>query len=511
MQRRIVLSKSFTFINLDQRLTDLGWRRRPDSTAPPPILPNEPDMAAWTHPDADAHLDYAFHPAMSLRLLMIRGENVDEIGAGLSQRLPTTGVEEARQLLGAPEVESMLLGIHAVSAINAFELVDRIAGLMNHPDELVEKEASKVFHSLLDSAAALGLGILSEWKKRHPDRSALFLMAGGPRERGQLLRWLIHDRRESNTHIDAVLRTALNDPDWEVRATAMLAAPRLKAAAVRKMVRRVKLPETTREGVNPGERRILMACRQAAFDLLEGRTPPEQTDAPVTDRATARAHILRAVAGEPVHFKDRAFLIIHSLTEPLPDHSPAPDRLPDGIIETPNGCLLQWSNTPLCWIPPLPHWLGDELPRMRIPNPIRPYQPPNGFFIGKTLFAPPDQTDKDRPFTCSLRDAKEWCEHIKKETGLSARLPTAVEWEMAARGPDGRRFPWGNNFQVEKHITVSPWGVRDMVGVIEQWTSTPGGSGKQIICGGPKQFVCAMRTTSSPNAPRIGFRPIITL
>ncbi len=46
--------------------------------------------------------------------------------------------------------------------------------------------------------------------------------------------------------------------------------------------------------------------------------------------------------------------------------------------------------------------------------------------------------------TATWSGANEYCYWLSKKTGQTFRLPTEAEWEFAARGPEGRLYPWGN-------------------------------------------------------------------
>lgn len=115
--------------------------------------------------------------------------------------------------------------------------------------------------------------------------------------------------------------------------------------------------------------------------------------------------------------------------------------------------------------------------------------------------APPEGR-RDHPVVLVSRpDARAYAAWLSRVTGKAWRLPTEHEWEKAARGVDGRRFPWGNGFSpqlLNSHdagpfdtVSVgsyprgaSPFGMNDAAGQVFEWTSTPDGEGRAIVKGG---------------------------
>lgn len=128
--------------------------------------------------------------------------------------------------------------------------------------------------------------------------------------------------------------------------------------------------------------------------------------------------------------------------------------------------------------------LGDEAAQERARKIFdRPFDRP-GYWDDPALSSP------GRPVVgINWYEASAYCKWLTAITGKEFRLPTEFEWERAARGEDGRAYPWGNEFDPRKCNSVegqiyrttpiglfpngvSPHGVFDSSGNVYEWTGS---------------------------------------
>ena len=161
---------------------------------------------------------------------------------------------------------------------------------------------------------------------------------------------------------------------------------------------------------------------------------------------------------------------------------------------------------------------------------------PGGRWEVPEIDAEGDRWTREMPqFSVSWDDALAFAAWASERDGVRYSLPTEDQWEKAARGVDGRFFPWGDDFdaslckiassrpgrpQPEDRGTFladrSVYGVRDVVGTIREWCCEPdfdGDAGRRPVRGGswmsaPRQAHPATRFGLAPEVvvTYLGFR-----
>jgi len=88
-------------------------------------------------------------------------------------------------------------------------------------------------------------------------------------------------------------------------------------------------------------------------------------------------------------------------------------------------------------------------------------------------------------FNINWFEAVEFCKWISQISNEKIQLPSEAQWEKAARGKDGRKYPWGETKTINQSLlnnkeyypvgkykeNQSPYGCYDMVGNVWEWVN----------------------------------------
>jgi hypothetical protein len=204
--------------------------------------------------------------------------------------------------------------------------------------------------------------------------------------------------------------------------------------------------------------------------------------------------------------------------------------LPSSVLAHARGVLAEAMDYTMVTVPAGEFQMGEEKQRVHVDTfQIGKYAVTNAQykrFVDATGHPPPPYWEgRDCPAGKAIHPVVfvSWYDAEAYVKWAGKRLPTEEEWEKAARGTDGREYPWGDweegrcntreagigdTTPVDQYspLSDSPYGCVDMAGNVWEWTAPGWVSTNPVVRGGSHNYLqgiarCSYRIRHNPHSP----------
>ena len=278
--------------------------------------------------------------------------------------------------------------------------------------------------------------------------TAIFEQTPHPYDRRQIVRHLIQLAKVTDD-VEQTIFLALQDNDWEVRVSAVIACARLQLFGLAQHLLKVDVKIPAKYLPNKIDRELVFGVWQVSKMIL-AQIQPERVD--LTNKKHQRWQKLYDCVRTPFLTIDDAIShLVYYFTNP---NDITPIDSTDGLVFNKEDQTYYLPNTSIemIWVAPGEYYLGESSAEQSSLQAVSN----GGFYISRL----PLLDEQDEPQYLNEGECVDQLVHLQSKTSLNnLTIPTPVQWKMAASGIDGRRHPWGWGVEEDWAVSSSATGM----------------------------------------------------